>query len=204
MDTAGVHFLHSLRVFGRRWHVPVEAVHFGRQPRRVLELDGSDPLTGIPPSEPARGPIFALLQDPPASRSLHLVPALAPESSRPGGGEDMDQMRKEVEQLRQAMDSRRIIDQARGMIMALGPCASWRAWDVLVEVSQHCNIKLRDVAAALVATTAGQLLREDVRQEMESAFQRLPSPETSGSASNDLVWPRGRPPARNAGGVHDL
>ncbi|WP_346283462.1 hypothetical protein [Streptomyces sp. T21Q-yed] len=34
------------------------------------------------------------------------------------------------------------------MVMALAPCSSARAWDLLVDVSEHCNFKLRDVAAA--------------------------------------------------------
>ncbi|MFD3842673.1 hypothetical protein ACFWWC_41535 [Streptomyces sp. NPDC058642] len=33
-----------------------------------------------------------------------------------------------------------------------------------MEVSQQCNVKLRDVAAALVATTKGQELPEAIRR----------------------------------------
>ncbi|MEI5097725.1 ANTAR domain-containing protein [Streptomyces sp. PmtG] len=64
-------------------------------------------------------------------------------------------LRSENVQLRRALSSRAVIDQARGMLMALAPCSSERAWGLLVDVSQHGNVKLRDVAAALVATAEG-------------------------------------------------
>ncbi|MET9454915.1 hypothetical protein ABZY05_07470 [Streptomyces canus] len=40
-------------------------------------------------------------------------------------------------------------------------------------VSQHCNVKLRDVAAALVATTKDQELPEAIRREWRRALRRL-------------------------------
>ncbi|MFG2366398.1 ANTAR domain-containing protein [Streptomyces mirabilis] len=76
------------------------------------------------------------------------------------------------EQLRRALGSRAVIDQARGMVMALAPCSSARAWDLLVDVSQHCNVKLRDVAAALVATAKGEALPEQLQRELRRALRR--------------------------------
>ncbi|WSU55964.1 ANTAR domain-containing protein [Streptomyces sp. NBC_01092] len=57
--------------------------------------------------------------------------------------------------------------------MALAPCSSEGAWDLLVDVSQHCNIKLRDVAAALVATTKDRMLSEPIQRELRRALRRL-------------------------------
>jgi hypothetical protein len=54
-------------------------------------------------------------------------------------------------QLGRAFASRAVIDQACGMLTALAPSSRERARDLLVDVSQHCDIKLRDVAAATVA-----------------------------------------------------
>ncbi|MCX5060406.1 ANTAR domain-containing protein [Streptomyces sp. NBC_00452] len=85
------------------------------------------------------------------------------------------ELRASNEQLGRALVSRAVIDQARGMVMALAPCSSERAWDLLVDVSQRCNIKLRDVAAALVATTKDEALPERVRQELRQALRRLRS-----------------------------
>ncbi|MFI9801438.1 ANTAR domain-containing protein [Streptomyces sp. NPDC052302] len=51
--------------------------------------------------------------------------------------------------------------------------SSDRAWDVLVDVSQRCNTKLRDVAAALVATTTDEALPEPIQRELRRALRRL-------------------------------
>jgi hypothetical protein len=68
---------------------------------------------------------------------------------------ELKRLRSELAQLRRAMESRPVIDQARGMVMAIGPCTSEAAWEVLVESSQRTNTKLRNVAEALVASTDG-------------------------------------------------
>jgi hypothetical protein len=68
---------------------------------------------------------------------------------------ELRRLRHELAQLRHALESRPIIDQARGMVMAIGPCTSEAAWAVLVDASQRTNTKLRKVAEALVASTDG-------------------------------------------------
>ncbi|GAA3979867.1 hypothetical protein GCM10022232_09860 [Streptomyces plumbiresistens] len=83
------------------------------------------------------------------------------------------ELRAKNEQLARALASRAVIDQARGMVMALAPCSSERAWDVLVDVSQHCNIKLRDVAVALVVTTNDRTLPEPIQRELRRALRGL-------------------------------
>ncbi|MFF3645682.1 ANTAR domain-containing protein [Streptomyces sp. NPDC002564] len=86
---------------------------------------------------------------------------------------DNHRLRTENEQLRQALAGRPVIDQARGMLMAMVPCTEARAWELLVDVSQHCNIKLRDVAAALVATTEDRPLPEGMRREFRRLWRNL-------------------------------
>ncbi|MEV3859366.1 ANTAR domain-containing protein [Streptomyces sp. NPDC050095] len=88
---------------------------------------------------------------------------------------EIRELRLENEQLGKALSSRAVIDQARGMIMALAPCSSEKAWGVLVDVSQHCNIKVRDVAAALVATTQNERLPAQLRRELRRALKCLHS-----------------------------
>ncbi|CAM5713023.1 hypothetical protein SALBM311S_04201 [Streptomyces alboniger] len=83
------------------------------------------------------------------------------------------ELRVTNEQLVRALASRAVIDQARGVVMALAPCSSDRAWHLLVDVSQHCNIKLRDVAAALVATTTDRTLPEPIQRELRRALRCL-------------------------------
>ncbi|MFM9698125.1 ANTAR domain-containing protein [Streptomyces europaeiscabiei] len=83
------------------------------------------------------------------------------------------ELRARNQQLGRAIESREVIDQARGMLMVLAPCSSERAWDLLVGVSQHSNTKLRDVAAALVATTRDRTLPEPIRRELRRALRRF-------------------------------
>jgi hypothetical protein len=60
-----------------------------------------------------------------------------------------------VDQLRNAMASRAVIEQAKGLIMGQLHCSPQDAFDVLVRASQHENLKLREIAAALVAASQG-------------------------------------------------
>jgi GAF domain-containing protein len=55
------------------------------------------------------------------------------------------------EQLAQALTSRAVIDQAKGMIMAARRCGPDEAFDVLRRISNTGNRKLRDVAAEMLA-----------------------------------------------------
>ncbi|HEX5567646.1 MAG TPA: ANTAR domain-containing protein [Streptomyces sp.] len=85
---------------------------------------------------------------------------------------ELDRLRTEVAQLRRAIATRPLIDQARGMIMAFGRCTPQTSWEILVEVSQHTNTKLHTVAARLVATTLGDPLPEALRTALHSALRR--------------------------------
>ncbi|MGK5450814.1 ANTAR domain-containing protein [Streptomyces radiopugnans] len=87
-------------------------------------------------------------------------------------GAELERLRAEVAQLRQAMRSRPVIDQARGMIMAWGACSADEAWRVLVRLSQHTNTKLRVVAACLVATVCGEPLPEALEAVLDDALHR--------------------------------
>ncbi|MEV6547696.1 ANTAR domain-containing protein [Streptomyces sp. NPDC051597] len=90
---------------------------------------------------------------------------------------EVSELRAENEQLRGALTSRAVIDQARGMLMALAPCSGERAWGLLVDVSQHCNVKLRDVAAALVATAEDEAFPDPMRRGLRDALRRLHAPD---------------------------
>jgi GAF domain-containing protein len=52
--------------------------------------------------------------------------------------------------LRQAMESRAVIEQAKGKIMGANGCGPDEAFDLLVRASQRENVKLRDVARRVV------------------------------------------------------
>jgi hypothetical protein len=57
--------------------------------------------------------------------------------------------------LQRAMESRAVIDQALGVVMAQNRCDADQAFAILRQASQHRNQKLREVAAAVVASVAG-------------------------------------------------
>jgi GAF domain-containing protein len=55
-----------------------------------------------------------------------------------------------TEHLREALESRDVIGQAKGILMARRGCTADAAFDALRKVSQHRNIKLRDIAEQVV------------------------------------------------------
>ncbi len=60
------------------------------------------------------------------------------------------------DQLREALATRAVIDQAIGIIMGQHACNSSDAFDVLRNASQQRNTKLREVAAELIETVTGE------------------------------------------------
>ncbi|GAA0293316.1 ANTAR domain-containing protein [Kineococcus aurantiacus] len=63
---------------------------------------------------------------------------------------DVEALQAEVEQLRTALTRRPVIDMAKGAIMALLRCDEDTAFRQLSEVSQRHNVKLYDLASALL------------------------------------------------------
>lgn len=59
------------------------------------------------------------------------------------------------EQLRNALSSRAVIDQALGIIMAQQRCNSTEAFAVLRKASQDRNVKVADIATELITTVTG-------------------------------------------------
>lgn len=55
-----------------------------------------------------------------------------------------------VEQMRAAMNSRAVIDQAMGIVMAQNRCNPATAFRILTRASQNRNVKLRDLARSTV------------------------------------------------------
>jgi GAF domain-containing protein len=66
-----------------------------------------------------------------------------------------DQVKLE-DQLREALASRAVIDQALGIVMAQRGCTATDAFVVLREASQHRNRKVQYIAAELIETITGQ------------------------------------------------
>ncbi|SFB06510.1 GAF domain-containing protein [Amycolatopsis marina] len=66
------------------------------------------------------------------------------------------QARTKVSQLEQALTSRAVIDQAKGILMAARGLTANEAFQELVKQSQRENVKLRDFAEEFVAKVTGQ------------------------------------------------
>ena len=64
----------------------------------------------------------------------------------------LDEMENEVTGLRTALQTRGVIEQAKGIIMLREHCDADAAFAMLVRVSQTSHRKLHDVAAALVTS----------------------------------------------------
>jgi hypothetical protein len=78
------------------------------------------------------------------------------------------------ENLRGALASRAVIDQALGIVMGQNRCTADEAFDTLRTISQNRNVKLSDVAAQVITAVSGQPPASELR----------------------LSWdPRSRPPA---------
>ncbi|GGY13424.1 hypothetical protein GCM10010384_18960 [Streptomyces djakartensis] len=156
MDTAGLQFLDVLTDFGRQRSLTITTTNWNGQPLRILELAGLD------------------TSDPLRSATHQGAPALGSSVVSLERAERLHVLQEEVEQLRQAIASRPVIDQARGILMAIHGCTSDEAWHILRETSQLSNTKLRDVAAAVTASaeTNGPPPPPELRTALQRAIAR--------------------------------
>ncbi|MFI5687987.1 ANTAR domain-containing protein [Streptomyces sp. NPDC051636] len=90
-------------------------------------------------------------------------------------------LQEEVHQLKEAVTSHAVVDQAIGMIVALGRVTPDQGWLVLKEVSQHTNIKLRNVAELILIWGRTGDMPADVRAELEEALERHGPTQLPGS-----------------------
>ncbi|MEV4038526.1 ANTAR domain-containing protein [Streptomyces umbrinus] len=97
-------------------------------------------------------------------------------ASNPQGEEDL---RTEITHLKRALQTRPVIDLARGVLMASFGLSAEGAWTVLVEASQHTNTKLRYVAEELVNAVNGDEMPEPFQQQIAAAATRLQTPQTA-------------------------
>ncbi|MFC9249986.1 ANTAR domain-containing protein [Amycolatopsis thailandensis] len=96
--------------------------------------------------------------------------------------EDLKDPSVERDQLRRALATQPVIDQAKGMLMLLRGWSAEQAFTALKTVSQHSNVKLYDVATVIVAAgshaepslsdpaTAKAVLTEVRRSVLGTAF----------------------------------
>ncbi|MFI1441820.1 ANTAR domain-containing protein [Streptomyces fructofermentans] len=95
--------------------------------------------------------------------------------------ERLGELREENEQLQEAVRSHAVVDQAIGVVVVLGRLAPEQGWQVLREVSQRTNIKLREVAESIVEWPRTEKLRDDIRIELERQLTRHAGPPHAGA-----------------------
>lgn len=71
----------------------------------------------------------------------------------------------EVDQLREALTSRAVIDQAKGILMGEHRCTAEEAFSRLKQMSNDTNVRLRDVASALIYQTTAPARQDPSVQE---------------------------------------
>ncbi|MFJ2829256.1 ANTAR domain-containing protein [Streptomyces sp. NPDC087263] len=89
-------------------------------------------------------------------------------------------MEQELQQLRQAMESRPAIDMARGVLVKVFRCPREEAWRIMVRVSQNSNVKVRNVAEVLLETVQGEPFPDDLRPHLVAAVQAVCDLDASG------------------------
>jgi ANTAR domain len=100
-------------------------------------------------------------------------------SGRPpdSDGARAHELETEVAQLRAAMASRAVIEQAKGILMLLTSCRDQAAFDLLGHISSHTHRKVRDVARAITESAAGGArLPEEIRTILRDACPPAPHP----------------------------
>ncbi|WP_238697910.1 ANTAR domain-containing protein [Streptomyces sp. E5N91] len=105
-----------------------------------------------------------------------------PTDVRPDPGPDSDpdqifRLQEQVRQLKEAVVSHAVVDQAIGVVIALGGVTPDEGWTVLKEVSQHTNIKLRNVAEAILIWGRTGVIPPEILTALED---RLGRPGLSG------------------------
>jgi anti-anti-sigma factor len=90
--------------------------------------------------------------------------------------DEAEELRVEVVQLKRAMLTRPVIDLARGVLMASFGLSPDNAWSVLVDVSQHTNTTLHQLAEELVDSVNGPPLSQSLQQQLSAAVAEVSDP----------------------------
>ncbi|MFC7815305.1 MULTISPECIES: ANTAR domain-containing protein [unclassified Streptomyces] len=97
------------------------------------------------------------------------------------GSDQIFQLQEQVRQLKEAVVSHAVVDQAIGMIVVLGRVTPDQGWIVLKEVSQHTNIKLRNVAEMILIWGRAGVMPPEIRAALEDALDRHAPTQVPGS-----------------------
>lgn len=95
--------------------------------------------------------------------------------------ERISELQAQVDQLKEAVASHAVVDQAIGMMVALGRVTPDEGWEVLKEVSQHTNIKLRNIAELILIWGRRGDIPPDVCAALEDALDQYGPTQVPGA-----------------------
>ena len=109
----------------------------------------------------------------PSTLGAPLSPFTAIDDREPTATADVDRLHAlevEIAQLRTAMISRAVIEQAKGVLMLLTGCGDQVAFELLTHISSHTHRKVREIAQEVVDSATGRCpLPADVRAIIRDA-----------------------------------
>ncbi|WP_193475277.1 ANTAR domain-containing protein [Streptomyces griseomycini] len=91
---------------------------------------------------------------------------------------ETERLRAEKRQLRQALTSHAVVDQAIGVLTVRGRIEPYRGFTALREISQHTNIKLPVVAEQILKHARGAALPGLLLRELHAALPATPPTRT--------------------------
>ncbi|MGW3461764.1 ANTAR domain-containing protein [Streptomyces olivaceoviridis] len=107
--------------------------------------------------------------------------------------DQLEALQEEVEQLRRALGSHALVDQAIGVVITVGGLRPEQGWEVLRHISQHTNIKLREVARCLVQWPTRRRLPEAIRGALPAALEHARTQAEGADRGDEREVRCGRP-----------
>lgn len=104
-------------------------------------------------------------------------PPATPPATPPADVDRVHALETEVAQMRTAMASRAVIEQAKGILMLLAGCSDQVAFDVLTHISSTTHRKVRDLAVAITESACG---RSPLPADVQEAIREVCPPPHHG------------------------
>ncbi|MFC0434167.1 ANTAR domain-containing protein [Kutzneria buriramensis] len=188
--------LRSLRAIGaaadrdaeqwRRGEGPVVAAATGEETLVEAWSDGVTWITAVPGSWTQEGPsVLSVYTDhEPKEDDLRIIDQVEPLLATATAVIEFcaDEVLR-ADQMVEMVQNRRLIEQAKGLLMGAVRCDAAAAFRTLVRSSQHFNVKLRDLSAGLVEVVGGTAVGE---QEPGTGPTTSPPPPAVRAAR--LTW----------------
>lgn len=151
------------------WSFPSEQGAQKRCPGVIVELSSSQFRSGIsdPGGRPAVWDVITMdnrLNGTPVRTGVHTVPGRESLLTK------ISDLQTEIGQLQEAIVSHTVVDHAIGVVITLGGLRTDQGFEVLREVSQHTNIKLRQISEQLVNWVHGEQLPDEIRNALDRAL----------------------------------